>query len=108
MCCQSWRHRPRADRAAGHINRCQALAMTLTRLGYTLLLYALLPRALLHLWWRARRQTEYLEHVGERFGRYATAAQAPLIWVHAVSVGETRAAAPLIQELQRRYPQHRI
>jgi 3-deoxy-D-manno-octulosonic-acid transferase len=82
--------------------------MSVTRLGYTLLLYALLPRALLHLWWRARRQPEYLEHVGERFGRYATAAQAPLIWVHAVSVGETRAAAPLLQELQRRYPQHRI
>ncbi len=82
--------------------------MNVTRLGYTLLLYALLPRALLHLWWRARRQPEYLENVGERFGRYATAAQAPLIWVHAVSVGETRAAAPLIQELQRRYPRHRI
>jgi 3-deoxy-D-manno-octulosonic-acid transferase len=82
--------------------------MSLTRLGYTLLLYALLPRALLHLWWRARRQPAYLEHVGERFGRYAVAAPAPLIWVHAVSVGETRAAAPLIQELHRRYPQHRI
>ncbi len=82
--------------------------MSLTRLGYTLLLYALLPRAWLHLWWRARRQPAYLEHVGERFGRYAAAPQVPLIWVHAVSVGETRAAAPLIHELQRRYPQHRI
>jgi 3-deoxy-D-manno-octulosonic-acid transferase len=70
--------------------------MRLTRLGYTLLLYALLPRALLHLWWRARRQPAYLEHVSERFGRYAVAAQAPLIWVHAVSVGETRAATRAI------------
>jgi 3-deoxy-D-manno-octulosonic-acid transferase len=82
--------------------------MRLTRFGYTVLLYVLLPHALLHLWWRARRQPGYLEHVGERFGRYAADAQGPLIWVHAVSVGETRAAAPLILELQRRYPRHRI
>ena len=70
--------------------------MNASRFVYTLLLYALLPRALVHLWWRARRQPAYLEHIGERFGRYAAPARAPLIWVHAVSVGETRAAAPLI------------
>jgi 3-deoxy-D-manno-octulosonic-acid transferase len=82
--------------------------MSITRFAYTLLLYVLLPRALLHLWWRARRQPAYRKHVGERFGCYAVAAPAPLIWVHAVSVGETRAAAPLIHELKGRYPQHRI
>ncbi|HEV7821672.1 MAG TPA: 3-deoxy-D-manno-octulosonic acid transferase, partial [Burkholderiales bacterium] len=82
--------------------------MSLSRLGYTLLLYALVPRALLHLWWRARRQPEYREHWGERFGRYFGPAPKPLIWIHAVSVGETRAAAPLIHELRRRYPKHRI
>ena len=82
--------------------------MNAWRLGYTLLLYALLPRAILHLWWRARRQPEYLEHVAERFGRYDIQAARPLIWVHAVSVGETRAAEPLIQALQRQYPRHRI
>jgi 3-deoxy-D-manno-octulosonic-acid transferase len=82
--------------------------MSLSRFGYTLLLYALLPRALLHLWRRARRQPEYLEHLGERFGRYAGPAAKPLIWIHAVSVGETRAAAPLIYELRRRSPRHRI
>ncbi|MBI4189876.1 MAG: lipid IV(A) 3-deoxy-D-manno-octulosonic acid transferase [Betaproteobacteria bacterium] len=79
-----------------------------SRFGYTLLLYALLPRALLHLWWRARRQPAYLEHVAERFGRYDIAAGQPLIWVHAVSVGETRAAEPLIDALQRKYPRHRL
>jgi 3-deoxy-D-manno-octulosonic-acid transferase len=72
------------------------------------LLYALLPRALLHLWWRARRQPQYLEHVVERFGSYAMSAPQPLIWVHAVSVGETRAAEPLIHALQREHPRHRI
>src|SRR3954468_7097735 len=73
-----------------------------------MLLYLLLPRTLAHLWSRARKQPAYREHWGERFGRYRIKAGAPLIWVHAVSVGETRAAAPLIAELERRYPGHRI
>ena len=79
-----------------------------SRFGYTLLLYALLPRALLQLLWRARRQRAYLDHISERFGRYAVATEQPLIWVHAVSVGETRSAEPLIAGLQRKYPRHRI
>lgn len=82
--------------------------MIKSRIGYTLLLYALLPRALLHLAWRARRQRAYLEHVPERFGRYRSGSKQSLIWVHAVSVGETRAAEPLIAALQSRYPDHRI
>ena len=80
----------------------------MTRFGYTLLLYALLPRAFWHLLWRARRQPAYLAHIPERFGYYRQTAKQPLIWVHAVSVGETRAAQPLIRALQREYPQHRI
>ncbi|OGA22798.1 MAG: 3-deoxy-D-manno-octulosonic acid transferase [Betaproteobacteria bacterium RIFCSPLOWO2_02_FULL_67_26] len=78
------------------------------RIAYTLLLYLLLPIVLLRLAWRARRQRGYLAHVGERFGFYPQRADAPLIWVHAVSVGETRAAEPLIEALRARYPQHRI
>ena len=79
------------------------------RLLYTLLTYAALPLIVLRLVWRARRQREYLQHVGERFGFYDDAAAAgPWLWVHAVSVGETRAAEPLISALQQRYPQHRI
>jgi 3-deoxy-D-manno-octulosonic-acid transferase len=46
--------------------------------------------------------------VGERFGNYRKTAGAPLIWVHAVSVGETRAAQPLIQALFRDYPQYYV
>src|SRR5450432_3287968 len=82
--------------------------MSAWRGAYTLMIYALLPRAVLHLWRRARRQPEYLEHVAERFGCYAVRAARPLIWVHAVSVGETRAAEPLILRLQREYPLHQI
>jgi 3-deoxy-D-manno-octulosonic-acid transferase len=80
-----------------------------SRLGYNLLLYALAPGALWHLIWRARRQPEYLRHVPERFGYFSQARPAaPVIWLHAVSVGETRAAAPLVGALRERYPDHRI
>lgn len=75
---------------------------------YTLLLVLLLPYILFHLLWRSRRQPEYLRHIGERFGFYRGKPAAPLIWLHAVSVGETRAAVPLVAQLQARYPAHRI
>ncbi len=77
---------------------------------YTLLIWLLLPGALLHLLWRARRQPEYLQHWGERFARYGDAPRntQPCIWLHAVSVGETRATQPLIKQLRARWPQHRI
>ena len=78
------------------------------RFLYTLSLYLLLPLALAFLAWQARRHPGFLKHVGERFGRYAPAPEAPVIWVHAVSVGETRAAEPLVRALQIRHPQCRI
>jgi 3-deoxy-D-manno-octulosonic-acid transferase len=78
------------------------------RVGYTLLLYLLLPRALWHLVWRARRQPAYLQGIPERFGYYKFSTSRQIIWIHAVSVGETRAAEPLVRALQREYPRHRI
>jgi 3-deoxy-D-manno-octulosonic-acid transferase len=78
------------------------------RFLYTLLLYLLVPYVLARLAWRGRRQPGYLRHVAERFGYYAAVPEAPLIWLHAVSVGETRAAEPLVRVLQVKYPQHRI
>jgi len=75
------------------------------RFLYTLLLYLLLPLALAFLAWQARRHPGFLKHVGERLGHYAPAPEAPVIWVHAVSVGETRAAEPLVRALQVRHPQ---
>ena len=80
----------------------------MARFLYNLALLALLPYVWLHLFLRSRKQPEYLEHLGERFGRYAAAPQQPLIWLHAVSVGETRAAAPIVAALKARYPDHRI
>ncbi|OIR17049.1 3-deoxy-D-manno-octulosonic acid transferase [mine drainage metagenome] len=75
---------------------------------YTALLWLLLPYAFFHLWWRSRKQPEYLDHIGERFGRYAAACDKPVIWLHTVSVGETRAAVTLVRGLRERYPDHQI
>jgi len=72
---------------------------------YTLLWWLALPALPLRLWWRGRREPGYRAHVGERFGRYRGAAPAgEVLWVHAVSLGETRAAAPLIERLLRERP----
>ncbi|MEO8330905.1 MAG: lipid IV(A) 3-deoxy-D-manno-octulosonic acid transferase [Gallionella sp.] len=78
------------------------------RLFYTLALWLLLPYAFLRLIWRARKQPDYLRHIGERFGFYSIYSDKPVIWLHAVSVGETRAAQSLVTRLRATYPQHRI
>ena len=80
----------------------------LMRLLYTLAVFLLLPVALLYLLLRSRRQPGQFKHLAERFGFYPTRSSPPLIWVHAVSVGETRAAEPLVHGLRARYPRHRI
>ena len=84
----------------------------MARLLYTLAAIALLPWAALHLLWRARRQPEYLQHWAQRFGIFGAAGgrdpARPTIWLHAVSVGETRAAQPLVAVLRERFPGHRI
>jgi 3-deoxy-D-manno-octulosonic-acid transferase len=71
---------------------------------YTLLWYLALPLLPLRLLWRGRREPGYREHVGERYGRYRGDAPKPVLWVHAVSLGETRAAAPLVDRLRRAHP----
>ena len=78
------------------------------RLFYTSALWLLLPYVFFHLLWRARRQPEYLEHVAERFGFYATRSNKPVIWLHTVSVGETHAAASLVKRLRENYPGHQL
>lgn len=75
---------------------------------YTLTLWLLLPYIFLHLIWRARKQPEYLHHIGERFGFYSIQLDKPIIWLHAVSVGETRATQNLVNKLRATYPHHQI
>ena len=53
---------------------------------------------------RAKKSTSYLEHWDERFGKKMSKPVRHPIWIHAVSVGETRAAQPLIEALQNYFP----
>jgi 3-deoxy-D-manno-octulosonic-acid transferase len=80
----------------------------MTRLLYAALWLAAAPLLVVRLAWRARRQRGYLSRLGERFGAYGPVPGARRIWIHAVSVGETRAAAPLVEALAARHPGHRI
>ncbi|WP_281776561.1 3-deoxy-D-manno-octulosonic acid transferase [Polynucleobacter sp. KF022] len=65
---------------------------------YQLLWHLLLPLAFIRLAWRARHAFSYLHHIPERLGfGYSKPITQRSIWIHAVSVGETRAAQPLIE-----------
>jgi len=77
------------------------------RFLYSLLLYLLIPVALARLAWRGLRNRGYWHRWAERFG-FVQRLAGPVIWVHAVSVGEVRASAPLVKALQRDYPEQRI
>jgi 3-deoxy-D-manno-octulosonic-acid transferase len=67
------------------------------------------PLVIAYLLWRSRRQPEYRSRWAERFGIHPRRADdAALIWIHAVSVGETRAAQPLVHALAAAYPHARI
>jgi 3-deoxy-D-manno-octulosonic-acid transferase len=81
------------------------------RAVYHALWWIVAPVAVLRLLIRSRRERGYREHIGERFGWARGRLPddgAPLIWVHAVSVGETRAAQPLVAALVKARPDARI
>jgi 3-deoxy-D-manno-octulosonic-acid transferase len=75
---------------------------------YTIALRLALPLILLRLWWRSRREPGYLEGIEERFGFYSGSRPEKVVWVHAVSVGEARAAAPLVRALKEALPDHAV
>ena len=66
---------------------------------YNLLLILILPLYRLRVWQRSRHQPDYQAEVSQRFGDFAPARQTGVVWIHAVSVGETNAAQPIIQHL---------
>ena len=82
----------------------------LTRLLYTLLVWAMQPLLRRKLQRRGRDEVGYLEAIEERFGHYVAPAEqeSSLVWVHAVSLGESRAAAVLIEALRAQKPDVRI
>lgn len=71
---------------------------------YSALLYLLLPVTVYHLIWRGFRVREYFQRWGERYASYSQARNQPCVWLHAVSVGEVNAAAPLVNALREQRP----
>jgi 3-deoxy-D-manno-octulosonic-acid transferase len=81
---------------------------SLARALYGVLLKLLIPAFLFKLWWRGRSEPLYRHAIGERFGRYRMSAEPGAVWVHAVSLGETRASAALIDALRLAQPGVRL
>ncbi|MBB6155714.1 3-deoxy-D-manno-octulosonic-acid transferase [Pseudomonas sp. JAI115] len=77
----------------------------MNRTLYTALFYLGLPLVAIRLWLRSRKAPAYAKRIGERFSYGMPPLQPGGIWVHAVSVGESIAAAPMIRALLQRYPQ---
>jgi 3-deoxy-D-manno-octulosonic-acid transferase len=71
---------------------------------YSAALYLLVPVTVYHLVWRGFRHPDYLLRWNERYAAYGDAPHVQTVWVHAVSVGEVNAAAPLLDALLRARP----
>ena len=83
----------------------------LARWLYSFVLWLLTPVYLARLWWRGAAEPAYRKQLAERLGRYALPprrGQGGVVWVHAVSLGETLAAAPLVAALRTELPQMRL
>jgi 3-deoxy-D-manno-octulosonic-acid transferase len=78
------------------------------RRWYSLLIYAAVPVAIAAVLWRGLRDRSYWQGLSERFGGGARMGSAPSIWLHAVSLGEMSAAAPLVSALRLKYPQNPV
>jgi 3-deoxy-D-manno-octulosonic-acid transferase len=76
------------------------------RRWYSLVTYAAVPFAFVVVLWRGLRDRSYWQGLSERFGGGARIGSAPSIWLHAVSLGEMSAAAPLVRALRLKYPQN--
>lgn len=90
----------------------------LARQAYSTLLRLGTPAYLWRIWSRGRIEPGYREAWAQRLGFYSAAyrhvwregagQRRPVVWLHAVSLGEARAAAPLIQALRAQKPQMRL
>jgi 3-deoxy-D-manno-octulosonic-acid transferase len=78
------------------------------RILYAILTYVLLPVYALYWIVRGIANRSYWDRVGQRFGIGFPVLSGGSIWVHAVSVGEVQASAPLVRALQARFPKRQI
>ena len=83
------------------------------RFFYSLLVYFLLPFTVIKLIYRGFKQPGYLKHWDERYGFYSASTKKiwgkrKTFWIHAVSVGETKAAIPFIKLFLKKYPHHHL
>lgn len=76
----------------------------MNRFFYSFLFYLSVPILLLRLWLRGRKAPAYRQRISQRFGLNLPEFKQGGIWLHAVSVGESIAAAPIVKALQKRYP----
>lgn len=86
-------------KTSNNINGLGSFLLFLTLLVYQCFWYLFTPIVLLRLWLRSKNEPGYVQHIGERFGFYPKKIKERVVWVHAVSVGETRAAQPLVDQL---------
>ncbi len=84
-----------------------SLKERLARAAFSTVLRLAAPAYLIRLLLRGRSEPLYRAHLAERFGVGPALAPGAL-WVHAVSLGETRAAAPLIERLRQQDPDLRL
>jgi 3-deoxy-D-manno-octulosonic-acid transferase len=78
---------------------------------YSAVMWLAQPLLILKLKRRGATEPGYLQAMNERFGRYThplPTHDGPTVWVHAVSLGETRAAAVLISALRQLLPDMRL
>ena len=74
---------------------------------YSAVLYVLTPVTVYHLIWRGFRFREYFQRWNERYASYPQPARQVDVWLHAVSVGEVNAAAPVVDALRKAHPEWR-
>ena len=78
------------------------------RFAYNIITYLLAPVYGLYWLFRGISNKSYRERLGQRFGYGYPQLTTGCIWIHAVSVGEVQASAPLVKALARRFPDRKL
>ena len=78
------------------------------RILYIIATYLALPIVFLHMLLKSFNDFTYLQRIGERFGYYKGEKPLNILWVHAVSYGEVKAAIPLIKKLRLNFPEKKV